>query len=498
MTDNKTFDLASIIGKVSNSDTGASGKLMMLPADKIHANDANFYTVEYVSGLVDAILLDGLQSPLVVTAKGEDYTIISGHRRFKALSQIMAEGLKIPEGKLFAEEINAGKIPCFVNTYASDLEAELALIRANSDTRVLSSAEISKQAERVEMLLYELKEQGYSFPGKMRDYVAECCQVSASKLARLKVIREKLIPEYQSDFASKKPGTINETVAYELAQLTEEDQRMIYREHPSMWTSSAKQYEGYLDNLRSIKCKLPDSGGKCGNIDKMWALICDNGYYNHMPCKYYKNVCCLKCDYMSNCKAACEACADKKTAERAKIRAEKKAENAAIRDREKQEAQRCADLFDRMHMAMAAADVDEKTACEAIGRYFYRGCLEKPDKCSPSSFVIRRATLDELSSLADLCKCSTDFLLCRTDIPLPPDELAHKASKAAAREPAQWQTGTPDKPGWVVAYFDIGGMDHPLRSLAYWDDYLQKFLIKQNGADIDAECARWLMLPEDG
>ena len=38
--------------------------------------------------------------------------------------------------------------------------SELRLIMANSDTRQLTSAEISQQAERVEMLLYQLKEEG--------------------------------------------------------------------------------------------------------------------------------------------------------------------------------------------------------------------------------------------------------------------------------------------------------------------------------------------------
>ena len=54
--------------------------------------------------------------------------------------------------------------------------AELQLILANSTARVLSNAEISKQAERMEVLLYQLKEEGYEFPGRMRDQVAAACQ----------------------------------------------------------------------------------------------------------------------------------------------------------------------------------------------------------------------------------------------------------------------------------------------------------------------------------
>ena len=88
------------------------------------------------------------------------------------------------------------------NFYAVDKDglkpmAELQLILANSTARVLSNAEISKQAERMEVLLYQLKEEGYEFPGRMRDQVAAACRVSAPKLARLKVIRERLkAPEF--------------------------------------------------------------------------------------------------------------------------------------------------------------------------------------------------------------------------------------------------------------------------------------------------------------
>ena len=46
------------------------------------------------------------------------------------------------------------------------------------------------QLRTVHPLLYQLREEGYEFPGRMRDQVAAACKVSAPKLARLKVIRE--------------------------------------------------------------------------------------------------------------------------------------------------------------------------------------------------------------------------------------------------------------------------------------------------------------------
>ena len=71
---------------------------------------------------------------------------------------------------LSEEEQKWTAVPCIVETDDASPELrELRLIMANSATRVLSAAEIARQAEEVEKLLYQLKEQGYEFPGRMRD-----------------------------------------------------------------------------------------------------------------------------------------------------------------------------------------------------------------------------------------------------------------------------------------------------------------------------------------
>ncbi|HNX99600.1 MAG TPA: ParB/RepB/Spo0J family partition protein [Oscillospiraceae bacterium] len=499
MADKKGFDLSSILGDVSKLDTAVtSGGVAALPAEQIHANDKNFYDVSNVDTLLDAILLDGLQSPLVVNQRGEgDYVIISGHRRFKALQQILAAGDKIPDGKLFAADINAGRIPCFVNHYSSDLEAELALIRANSDTRVLTSAEISKQAERVELLLYGLKEQGYSFPGKMRDYVAECCKVSASKLARLKVIREKLIPEYYAEYEKGGPRAINESVAYELAQLPEYRQKMIKVENQSMWTGSPARLSSYIDNIESIMPCAECEGAPCENAGNMFHWMAKNDYYDYMPCEYGKNCCCKGCDKLTTCKAACPKLADKIKDKKAAARAKIKAENAKIRDEEKQKANRCEKLFRRMQQAMDRGGLNEKAACEAMGRYYYKGVLNPPEKFTPSSAPISREYLDMLCGLAGACGCSADFLLCLTDIPDPPDKLVKKVDAVIKTEtPApDWRTDTDYTPGWCVAQVQMSEGAEPVMQLLYRSSYCWRFA--RTSAPIeDIDIVAWYPVPE--
>ena len=123
-------------------------------------------------------------------------------------------------------------VPCIVDYgEASEAMRELRMIYANSSTRVMNAAELSKQAERVTQLLYELKEQGVEFPGRMRDHVAEACRVSRTKLARLHAIRENLIPEMLFNFDH---GHIGETVAYRISQEDKKTQRALMHDQGAL------------------------------------------------------------------------------------------------------------------------------------------------------------------------------------------------------------------------------------------------------------------------
>ena len=105
---------------------------------------------------------------------------------------------------------------------------ELRLIYANADTRRMSSADIARQAERVQELLYELKEQGVDCPGRMRDHVAEACKISKSKLSRLEAIRSHLAPDIRKAYwDGPEKGRLHEAAAYSLSRLPEDYQRQV-------------------------------------------------------------------------------------------------------------------------------------------------------------------------------------------------------------------------------------------------------------------------------
>lgn len=215
---------------------------------------------------------------------------------------------------LAKEDTRCGAVPCIRERgEGSEALQELKLIYANSDTRKLTSPELSRQAQRVEELLYQLKEEGYDFPGRMRDHVAQACKVSASKLARLKMIRDNLegswVPSYEK-------GELSESTAYALAQMPTEHQKVIFEGLKSKNTQIRWFYEYEAKNC----------GDKLAAIDK---LICKRGARKDFPCSnverkrkqaVYQSVhysgtscakCCDKCENLAKCKNACPMLADK-------------------------------------------------------------------------------------------------------------------------------------------------------------------------------------------
>ena len=185
MAERKGFDLAAVLKGVPNLDTGEE-QIVRLPLEAIDPDPENFYSLDGLDELAGNIETVGLLDPIRVRPNGERYTVVSGHRRRAACLLIRDGGNPM---------FDAG-VPCIVEYgEASEAMRRLRLIYANASTRQLTSAEQSKQAEEVTRLLYELKEQGVEFPGRMRDHVAQACNLTKSKIGRLHAIRENLIPE---------------------------------------------------------------------------------------------------------------------------------------------------------------------------------------------------------------------------------------------------------------------------------------------------------------
>ena len=317
MAEKKGFDLASVLSDVSIPDTGRE-QIEYIDISRLISDGNNFYSLDGIEDLAANIETVGLQQPLRVRRSGGDYIIVSGHRRAAAIRLLVKDGRS-----------DLAAVPCIVEQGdVSPAMRELRLIYANADTRKMSAADISKQAERVEALLYQLKEEGYDFPGRMRDHVAEACKVSKTKLARLKVIRDKLRPDFLEVFEA---GRLPESVAYAIAQESREHQDYLARFRlgdKSVDELAEYQVRYFFERVQYLEGrKCPNTGAACGFIiTPLEKLAQANGSYCHCTA-----VCCVNCYMLAKCPDSC-ACAAGAKAEKIRQRAEMDAEREKTRE----------------------------------------------------------------------------------------------------------------------------------------------------------------------
>lgn len=494
------FDVSSIFAQqvqaVSKSDPGR--ELVQADIDELVSNDANFYAVDEnkLEELKNSIALSGIMDPPTVT-RTEDgkYRLISGHRRTAAVRALVAEG---------REDLR--KVPVFVRSPKSAAMEELELIMANSTARVLTSAEISQAAQRVERLLYDLKEQGVEFPGRMRDHVAEVCQISKSKLARLKVIREGLSKSEQIAKAWEK-GELPEATAYELAHMPEEQQdeiayaythRKTYYGHGLTYlsTDKVKNIGAALEALGNLLCA---HGGKCADVAQgKRANILEKlteSAWSYAPCG---NTCCADCSELGTCKQVCPLLLAKQDMMKTKKRADQRAERERQAEADRPVISEITELWRRFGVARAAAgksvvecynaagvvygvpDADEVTRLEnGEAKYATNTKL-------PYGYSCYLSDIHHFTRVADLLGVSLDYLCGLTDGPLPPRDEQTVGVDLAAPE---WQAGNPPKEGEYYACFDIGKNACRLATWSGWD---WRFA---GGATIEAPCLGWWPLP---
>ena len=219
------FDITSVL-KDTASKAGDARKLENITLHLIDENPKNQYSMEGIEELADNIEAVGLLEPLIVKkTDGGRYMLLSGHRRRAALRMIAERAEDYPASM-------SRPVPCLVEPEGAEDDAEvrrlleeLKLLFANSDTRVLTSADTAFQVRRIREVLTELRDRGYALPGKMRDHVAAAAKVSATRIARLDVIDKGLTePRLRTAWRN---GTLGETSAYEIARKRHEVQQLL-------------------------------------------------------------------------------------------------------------------------------------------------------------------------------------------------------------------------------------------------------------------------------
>lgn len=405
------FDLSELLKDVSYSGTNRE-QIEYIKLDLIDEDPNNFYQLSGIEELAANIELCGLQQPIRVRRHGEGrYIIVSGHRRRAAVALLAKDA---PE--------KWSEVPCIIESdeVSSSLQ-ELRLIFANSSTRTMTSFEISKQAEKVEQLLYQLKEEGYDFPGRMRDHVAEAVNTSKTKLARLKVIRERLAPVWVSAYEK---NLLKESPAYELAQLPNKWQEIIYGQwgvYPgSVYAEDVKTYKKRFEQVLEIQCQ--HGLNCCEHSETMMAQNVKERYMSRC------NKCCFDCGSLQTCGKCCPQA----KARKAELKtAAKEAERQAA-EREAKRVQPYADMARLVYERVGAARRENGVTVEKLfkaQKRFYshstdnkrqqdyeRGIGTFSDNTDlPFGCSVRASLLIAIRDVADALGCSVDYLMGRTD-----------------------------------------------------------------------------------
>lgn len=513
------------MAEVSNPNT--TPVIREIPLESILPNSDNFYQLRDLDALADSIALSGLQQPLVVTPspdKPGKFTLISGHRRRAAIEKLVKDKAS-PRPDLRT-------VPCIVQIYTSPAMAELQLIMANSTTRDLTNAEISRQAARVEILLYQLKEEGQEFPGRMRDQVAKACKVSAPKLARLKVIREKLkATELVYLFEKDK---LSEQAAYALARLPEEFQQRIVKAMGQTVISGGvaeqilARYNDRVGWRWEPDLQCPD-GKACRRGDAFLRHDLERPYD---MCGGKK--CCLTCSRAKDSYSPCDRMCSKAQAARKEKRDEAKAQaDARAREAAKGYQATTQERAQRLLRAIDAAGLPDDS--KFAWRYYWKPIRvsdlrrwaagefnEEEDLWTCAELDPER--IESPVALAQLFGCTTDYLLGLSDeltagaAPENPTSEGEASVEPAAPPPAEeasadpkegcgpaeetelvsWRTGFPSRSCKVYAKFGpIGDDQFFSQMVVYYDSVLKLFHFGRLDRKVEYPCVGWVPLPED-
>ena len=190
----------------------------------------NFYDVSDVTELKQAIVMAGgvRQNLIVEPVDGGKYRIVSGHRRCKAVKELLDEHAGIPS-----------TVPCEIETDPN--VAQLLLITTNSSTRKLTAWERIEQYTQLESLYRYFKAQN-KLPGRKREALAKLLQEGPTNVARLKVISDN---KNAALVDMLKQDRIGISAAYELCKLppdAEEEFCELIKEKDKVSMADVKAY----------------------------------------------------------------------------------------------------------------------------------------------------------------------------------------------------------------------------------------------------------------
>lgn len=281
----KKLDVGALLGDTMSKLNTMQVREIAL--DQLEENPDNSYAQTGIDELAESIEVIGLQQPLVVVPVEDGrFRILAGHRRRSAL-------------KMLARET----APCVV--LDADLDPSLrTLILHWTNTLARGGAGLTGEgiygaAKEIKEALLDLKQRGVlELPGKLRAYVADVLKVSEAAIAREDSINAHLSKTWK---AERKKYSINDSVAYELSQCSEELQSELHDLYKGdFWQLDAKDVKAHKKaaaaGFAPLKCPEKTYGVEpCVGTDKRAAAV------KRGVCPG----CCHDCDKADGCEWVC-------------------------------------------------------------------------------------------------------------------------------------------------------------------------------------------------
>ena len=196
-------------------------EIHMIDFHQLVPNAKNFYGIREIEQLAHSMALSGTVEPLMVVRRDDGkYDIISGERRFRAVS------LRYERGELTSPDV-----PCLVHEAFSgdgkltaEMRENIAIVCANSyrQKTALEKLEEINVLEPIARIYYGDAVADGSFSGAFRKYFAEqFLGISSTSLQRLQSLR-KLCPEAREALQN---GMISDTLASVLGNRSPKEQQ---------------------------------------------------------------------------------------------------------------------------------------------------------------------------------------------------------------------------------------------------------------------------------
>lgn len=219
--------LKGLADKVNRIEAKENFNLVEIPIDKLVPSLNNFYGIREIEELAESIKESGLMHNLVVRRKDEEtYEILSGERRYSAL-----------------RKLGYTKVPCQVKDI-SDLDAEILLIKANSNQRELTNSEKMEGINRLKEIYDKKKSNGETVPkGKTRDLIGKDIGLSGVQVGRYMKVSKHLIGGLK-DMLDKGDITLSEAVT--LSGLDNVEQASMYDKLRTMNKEELKQEKNII------------------------------------------------------------------------------------------------------------------------------------------------------------------------------------------------------------------------------------------------------------